>query len=210
MKARLLTVLAFLGIAAAASAQEVEPEKDYRGFSLELGSGLQPFHMGLLPTRSVEEALADKGQGVRERDYPHPTISLSAVWRLTRRGEIAATAGLSWRIDELIQYEPFGIDPNGKPRYNLQSGTSAGWFASSYTPSLTVTYRHIWTPDHMLQCYSGGGLGLVPTMASLVPIPSVTLFGVRSRGTHFHLFAEATLGPAASFVHGGMGWHFGR
>jgi hypothetical protein len=211
MKACLLAVLAFLGIAAAAFAQEdAAPEKDYRGFSLELGTGIQPIHMSFLPTRSTEVALADKGQGLVERDYPHPTVSLSAAWRLTRRGEIVATAGLSWRIDGLTQYEAFGIDPQGKPRYDLQKGSPAGWFVSSYTPSLTVTYRHIWTPDHLVQCYSGGGLGFVPTVAQFVPVPSVTLFGARFGRRHFYAFADLTLGPAASFVHGGLGWHFGK
>ena len=207
MKVRLIVIMAFLGIATIAFAQE---DPLYRGFSLELGTGLQPLHLGFLPSMEVEEALAEKGQDLRERDYPHPTISLSGIWRLTRRGELVVTTGLSWRIDGVIQYEVFGTDPKGRPRYDLSHGSPAGWLDSSYTPTLTVTYRHIWTPDHAVQCYSGGGLGFVPTVAEFIPIPSVTPIGARFGRRHLYFFADLTLGPAASFIHGGLGWHFGH
>ena len=207
MKLRLILVFLLLASGSAAFAQDAAaPRND---FSLELGTGLQPLHLSLLvPTRSEEEALAEMGReadisGWRRGSFS-PTLSLSGVWPYSTHSEFILTAGVSWMYYRITQYGTFGTDPQGNPRYDLNDPSPAGWKSSKPVPTLSFLYRYIWNPGRKVLLYSGAGIGFV----EFVPIPDITLLGVRFGGRRLYFFGEATLGPIATFVHGGLGWRF--
>ena len=208
MRARFL-IVAFLLFPLLAGAQELPFQKS---FSLELGTGYQPLHMALSPSREVEEALAQKGQRVDKTGAYYPVISLSGIWRTGQRTELGLAAGVSWCHHRVTQYDTFATDPDGRPRYDLTEGTPVGWKESTLIPSLTFRYRHLWNPDSGLVAYSGAGVGIIPTVESgigpLLPLPELTPIGVRIAGRHFYFFLECTMGPVASIGHGGFGWSF--
>lgn len=207
MRARFL-ITALLLLTQLAGAQELPFQKS---FSLELGTGYQPLHMTLSPSRTVENALADKGQQVDKTGAYYPVISLTGVWRTRLRTEVALAAGISWCHHKIIQHEAFGIDPDGKPRYDLNKWKEAGWKDSTPIPSLTFRYRHLWNPDRALVAYSGAGVGIIPASGAgypVIPLPELTPIGLRMAGEHFYFFLELTMGPVASLGHGGFGWRF--
>lgn len=204
MRTHVLTAVLFL-LPFLAPARESLPLKG--NFSLELGTGYQPLHMTLSPSRDVERALAEKGQRADTGSAYDPVISLSGVWHAYPRTEFALTAGISWCHHPLIQYEAFGIDPDGKPRYDTTTGKRIGWKDSTPIASLTLRYRHLWNPDGALVAYSGLGAGFVP-QTGIPLLPEVTPIGVRFGGRHFYFFLECTMGPVASLGHGGLGWRF--
>ena len=208
MKRVLLLIAVLVVLPAVAFAQG---EKDYKGFSLELGTGIQPLHMTLVPTRQEKMALADRGMmDVNSSGLDCPSFSLSEVWRAAYYFEFCLTEGISWKIMNLIQYESFGIDPDGKPRYdvNYYASSPAGHKASKPVGSLTFQTRVIWTPDFKrAKVYSALGIGF-STVTEQFPLPLVTPLGLRFGDNHLYGFLEATLSPVASFGHGGIGWKF--
>lgn len=198
MRARFLAIACFLlAFAFSAGAQS---------YSIELGTGIYPIYMNswTAPSSAVKDKLAAKGQAAVGPDY-YPVLSLTGVMRISRRSEHILTLGSTWCHHQVMQYpESGGIDPEGRPRYNLKEGTLVGWMESSPQFSITWQWRHLWTPDRPVILYSGVGIGL----AGLVPIPDLTPFGLRFGGPHLYGFAELTLGPVATLAHGGIGWRF--
>lgn len=205
MKARILLTGALLIAGSIAGAQ------DYKSFSLEAGTGLQPLHMTFAPTTREKRALAEKGQSAHEDDSLCPTFSLSEVFRLNGHWELCLTEGISWKNYHLIQYNTFGIDPNGKPRYDLDDRTDLGKKASDPFGTLYVQLRLIWSPKWKVTCYSALGGGVIVSgfsRADLALSPGITPVGIRFGGKHLYGFAEFTLSPIATFGHGGIGWRF--
>ncbi|MBR2747990.1 MAG: hypothetical protein IKP01_06425 [Bacteroidales bacterium] len=208
MKRMLIAALVLLAGSYAAFGQE---ESFRKTFSLELGVGPGPLHMmypGVSPSDDIEAAWADQGRRADKSTGYYPAVTLSGAIRTWDRWETVVTAGLSWYRSRLIQYESFGIDPQGKPRYDLKKATPVGgWTDSSPIASLTVQERVFWNPRWKAQMYSAFGLGLT-TSSSLVPIPSLMPVCIRLGGRHLYGYAEAGFTPFASCLHGGLGWKF--
>ncbi len=200
MKKYILSVFALLSMGLGVYASDGK-------FSLELGTGLQPLHMTAAPSYKEKEALAELGQLAIESGSFCPVLSLSAVWHVSPHWEMCATGGLSWKHFEYNQYPVFGTGPSGEPRYDLSKGQRAGWKASKPVPSLTAQARFIWSPEWAVTVYSALGLGLT-TVTDLIPMPEVTPIAFRFGKDHFYTFAEATIGPVATFAHIGFGWKF--
>ena len=197
----------------ATSAQPgTEFEKTY---SIELGTGMPPLFMQLLPYSAVEQELASKGQQTINEGAFYPVISLSGVMRCGLKTELTLTFGTSLCYNKLIQYHVFCTDPNGQPRYDLHKGSQAGTLVSSPVLTVLLQYRHLWNPKNAFVLYSGAGFGFSTGFLQYRgssplpnPIPAITPIAFRYGGEHFYGFAECTLGPVASFVHGGLGWRF--
>ena len=208
MRRVLIAVLALLGASFAAFGQE-EPFR-YR-FSLELGAGPGPLHMmfpGISPNSDTESVLAEQGRSVDKSSGYYPSFSLSGAIRTWDRWETVVTASVSWYRSRLIQYETFGIDPKGKPRYDLTKATPVGgWTDSSPVASLTVQERVFWNPRWAVQMYSAFGLGIT-SGTSFTPMPSFMPVCCRVGGDHFYVYAETGFSPFASVLHGGLGWRF--
>ncbi len=203
MRTRLLAAIFMLGLSAAAFGQGYTFPG--RSFSIESGSGLPPFHMGLIGVSwDVLRDLADKGQDVDLGKGFFPVINLSGVWRRSMRTEFVLTACLSWSHHRLIQYEPFGIDHKGQIRYDLGKGSAIGWKDSTFIPSLTVHWRHLWNPGRLVELYSDFGAGLT----AFVPVPSITPIAFRYRSEDAYFFVEVPLSPYATLFHAGFGWRF--
>lgn len=202
MRKAFLSLLTLAFSCLALHAQEA-PAFD-KTFSLEIGTGFQPLHASLLlPSSSEEKALAEVGQEPGEGVYP--TFSLTALWRTAYRWEMCLTGGITWFHYRLIQYEQFGIDPYGKPRYDLtKSSEAAGWKDSSPVVTLTFQARCIWNPEAKVNVYTAIGGGLLEWL----PIPSLTPVGLRYGGKHIYAFVEIPFSPIATLVHGGLGWKF--
>ena len=178
-----------------------------KSFSLELGTGLQPLHMTLSPTMKEEDALTEIGQEIKGEATINPTISLSEVWRFDPHWEFCLTEGICWKYMEVWQYDTFGIDPKGKPRYDLNKHTSLGMKPFKPIGTLSAQIRFIWVPEWKVAVYSAVGAGF-STATEFIPLPQVTPIALRVGGEHFYFFEETTLGPIASFVHLGLGWKF--
>ena len=208
MKRFLIAALALLAGSFAAFGQEDSFRKT---FSLELGVAPGPLHMmfpGVSPDDHTEDVWADQGRRADKSTGYYPAFSLSGAIRTWDRWETVVTAGVSWYRSRLIQYEPFGIDPQGKPRYDLTKETPVGgWVDSSPVASLTVQERVFWNPRWKVQMYSAFGLGLT-TSSNLVPIPSLMPVGIRLGGRHLYGYAETGFSPFASYLHGGLGFKF--
>ena len=182
-KGILLAAALLLGAAAVASAQE-EPGFQ-QVFSFELSTGIRPIHTVDTPSYTRKKELAELGQAINTQDAFYPVVNLTGVWRPWKRTEFTVTAGASWCFHPVTQYEVFGTDPYGKPRYDLQKGTPAGWKGSTPFFNVTLQWRHLWTPRHMVVLYSGAGAGIVFNAEHFFPAPSVTLIGLRAGGKHF-------------------------
>lgn len=207
-----LAVAILLGTGLLTRAQEV-PEISQRTWSIELGTGVIPFHISFIPTRATKTELAQKGQAVGDVICPYfPAFSLSGAYHLRKYTEFRFTVGASWRYYNLIQYSSFGTDPNGNPRYNLNDGSPAGWTVSRPVFSFTIQCFHVWNPGRTAELYSGGGLGFIAgkgnPLTEPIPLPELTPIGVRVGGRHLYGFTELTIGPIASLVHGGVGCRF--
>lgn len=214
MRGVFLSILLLFSFSFAAFAGDDDPVPGSvwkHGFSLEVGTGFMPLHMALL-NQNLDYSLADKGQEYSLTDGSwHPAFSISFNWRPRKQTEFSFAAGLSWFHHGVVQFSVFGTDPAGKLRYDLDEGRDVGMKNSLFTPTLTVQFRHIWTPDRAVQWYSGCGLGLVPlyqdsSSSAIVPLPAFTPIGMRYGGRHFYFFLEHTYSPAASLLHGGLGW----
>ena len=208
MKRILIAALALLTGSYAAFGQE-----DYfrKTFSLEVGAGMGPLHMyfpGVSPNSDTKEAWAEQGRQADKSTGYYPAITVSGAIRTWDRWETVVTAGLSWYRSRLIQYEAFGIDPQGRPRYDLNKGMPVGgWEDSCPVASLTVQERVFWNPRWRVQMYSAFGLGLT-TSSDLYPIPSLMPVCIRLGGRHLYAYAETGFGPFASCIHGGLGLKF--
>ena len=200
MKRVALSILFLFGLAISAFGQESP-------FSLELGSGFAPIHT-LADTRSLDVKYAPLGQAIDD-NYPL-SFTLSGVWRLDRRWEAKLTIDAAWFNCELIQYPEFGTDPSGKPRYRIDYNQAEhlGRINDGFLWSATAILRHIWNPQNAFQTYSEFGLGYIFGLGSPALIPGITFIGLRYCWDHFYLYAENTYSPAATLVHGGLGWKF--
>lgn len=206
MKARIIAAILLLGVTIASYAQE--DTRSLKGFSLEAGTGLAPLHTRLSNTSwDTRREYAQKGQEITGTGVYSPSISLAGVFRTAANIEHTVTLSVAWTRLSLTQYSVFGTDPQGQPRYDLEDGTVIGTVNSPLSYSITWHWRYIWNPQKPFKTYTALGAGL-STTTGFVPLPSVTPIGVRFGGTHFYFFAEWTLGPVASFVHGGLGWKF--
>ena len=204
MKPRLLAVLVLLGTATIVYGQDFR-----KRFSLELGVGQGPIHMmvpGASPSRAAEEALAEDGLSPDARDRIYPAISLSGALRTSPRWETVATANVSWSHCRIRQYESFGVDPEGNPRYDTSNGTPAGWKDLSPVGSLTLQWRVAWNPGWKARWYSAFGVGL--STIGVIPLPSITPVGCSFGGEHLYFYAEIPFTPYGTLFHGGLGWHF--
>ena len=208
MRRFLIAMLAVLGAVTTAFGQE-EPFR--KTFSLELGVGPGPLHMmfpGVSPDNDTETAWAEQGRRADKSTGYHPAFTLSGAIRTWDRWETVVTAGISWYRSRLIQYEAFGTDPKGQPRYDLTKSTPVGgWADSSPVASLTVQERVFWNPRWKVQMYSSFGLALT-TSSELVPIPSLMPVCMRLGGRHLYFYAETGFSPFASYLHGGLGFKF--
>ena len=208
---KLPIITAFLlGTSFFAQAQEEPAFKPV--FSIELSTGIQPLHSNYSPSTARKRELAERGQEYVGSTAYRPVINLTGVYRPWKRTEFTFTAGVTWCHHQLMQYDEFGTDPDGKPRYNYINSEKvrhlAGWTDSTPLFSATLQWRHLWTPRHDLVLYSGAGAGVVFISRVIYPVPSVTPIGLRWDIQHFYIFAEGTIGPLATFVQGGLGWHF--
>ncbi len=224
MRPRFLVAVLFLATALSAAAQE-EPQEATRfnkTYSIELGTGIQPFYMNgwVTPSSYVKDELAKKGQSPAG-PYSYPVLSLTGVMRISRRSEHILTLGTTWCHHQIVQYpESGGFDPEGRPRYDVRNGngTIIGSANTSFEYSITWQWRHLWTPERLIVLYTGVGLGVyserIYAMGGylhlpMVPIPDVTPLGLRFGGSrHIYGFAEVTFGPIATLAHGGLGWRF--
>ena len=201
MKLRLATIAVLLFATVTAFAQE---------WRLEIGTGMQPIHMGwtgVSPSSILKSRLTDKGQYINTNVGFYPNAFISGVCRYSRRWEMVLTAEVSWSHHRLMQFAQFGIDPNGKPRFDRSKSSDLGWKDSSPIASGTLQWRYLWIPDGVVNLYSGFGLGFSGG-TDIYPVPSVTPLGIRAGGKHIYGFIEAPFGPYASFVAGGLGWSF--
>ena len=211
MKRPILLLAILLGTGISAYAQE-ESGMPQRNWSIEMGAGLIPYHMAMIPTRSIKEELAQYGQEPGKVLNPYgPAFSISGAYRLRRWTEFRFTLGASWRYYELTQYSVFGTDPDGKPRYNLSDGHYLGTTSASIF-SFTFQCFHIWNPGRAVELYSGGGLGFIAgkgnPLTAPIPLPELTPIGARFGKSACYGFLEVTVGPIASLVHGGVGVRF--
>ena len=208
MKALVPVFAALLAFGFSAYAADGDEVPFSKSFSLELGTGIQPLHMTFAPTYDEEKILAKSGQAFNKGDdYFCPTLSLSEVWRFAPHWEFCLAEGIGWKHMPVIQYDTFGIGPSGEPRYDVSKGSPAGWKATRPIGSLTAQARFIWSPRWAVTVYSALGVGFT-TSTVYIPIPSVTPVALSIGKNHFYGFAELTLGPIASFAHGGFGWKF--
>ena len=210
MKARLLAFVLLLGLTVPAWADPGEPVPFKRYFSLELGAGHGPYHMFLRsvsPSWERQKELAQEGLVAKGDGVFYPAVSLSGVYRFAYRWEVTLTGGVSWSHHPVIQYDTFGVDPQGNPRYDLNKGHDAGWRDSTPVGTLTCQARVFWNPEWRVQPYSAFGFGFT-SASSAIPIPAVTPLGVRYGGRHLYFFVETPLNPVALFLHGGFGWQF--
>ena len=204
-----LAVLFFVLSVSSAFAYAVDGDGDdqWKSFSLELGSGIQPLHMTLAPSHKEVLALADEGLVNNRSGEFCPVISISEVWRLSGHWELCLSEGVSWKYFKVSGFDSFGIDPAGKPRYDLTTAYPAGWRTSLPVGAIAFQARLIWSPKWKVTMYSALGVGLT-TATMLYPMPVVTPIALRYGGDHFYFFAEATMSPLASLGHGGFGWRF--
>lgn len=213
MRKYLIIISFLLGTAFAARAQE---ELAFRPvFSIEIGTGYPPIHTLTASSYTREKELAEKGLEIVDKQNAfYPVINLTGVYRPWKRAEFTFSAGASWCHHQLKQHPQFGVDPNGKPRYDWSKGTMAGWTDSTPCFMVAAQCRYLWTPSYLLVLYSGTGWGIVfgsrfiAGITSVLPVPSLTPIGLRTGGKHFYAYAEGTIGPLATFIHGGLGWHF--
>ena len=208
MKARslALAVLVFLG--STAYAQETEaPFLPY--FSLELGTGMAPIHtlVNLLGMRN-DSALADQGLTSVSAGAWAPSFSLSAAWHSALRWEFVVTGGLSWCHYRVNRYGTFGVDPQGKPRYDLNTPEPAGWKNSDRAYALFFQARRFWNPTQKVKLYSAAGFGAYLDGSTIRPVPSLTPIAVRFGTGPLKFSVEHTFSPAATALQLCLGWTF--
>lgn len=179
------------------------PAEEY--FSLEAGTGIKPLHMALMDLGKRD--LAEQGLIIHLDDASYPVLTLSEVWRVSRSTELCLTEGASAIFYGLRQFERFGYDPKGRPRFDLSQSTYAGRRMSKPAFSLTGQARFFWFPSRDITLYSAVGIGF-STVTGFVPLPEIVPVALRYGRNHLYVFLENNIGPFATFVHGGLGWKF--
>ena len=209
MKPRLLALasLMLLGVSAFAQEDDDPPFSPY--FTLEIDTGMAPIHtLSNVALVKRDLSLSENGQA-REYDGAWcPNLSLSAAWHSELRWEWVVTAGLSWVHHQMIQYDTFGIDPEGRNRYDTGSYHNIGWKDSDFAAAVFFQARRFWNPTQKVKLYSAFGLGIVTDADGLAPLPSLTPIAVRFGTGPLKFFIENTFSPAATLVNLGLGWTF--
>ena len=210
MKARLFAFAALLLCGVSAFAQEDDDPPFFRYVTLEIGTGMAPIHTltEVIGTRWHID-LSENGQAPEYDGAWCPSFSLSAAWHTSLRWEWVVSAGLSWVHHQMIQYDAFGIDPQGRNRYDLDSFHNIGWRDSDFTAAVFFQVRRFWNPTQRVKLYSAAGLGHVfdSSMENGI-VPSITPIAVRFGTGPLKFFIEHTYSPAATVVDIGLGWSF--
>ena len=204
---RCLTIV-LLCLSLAAYAQEREAPVFRNRFTIEFSSGLPIIQSLNVNTRHLEKQLAMEGIRIDKGGALHPLINLTGALLVSPRCELALTGGIYWYLHRITQFEAFGIDPQGNPRFDLNKPHPAGWRNSTPVGSLTFQVRWIWNPGESCAIYSAAGAGILTEGTKVVPLPSITPVGVRLGGEHFFGFFETTLGSVATLFQAGLGWTF--
>lgn len=214
-----MAVVLLLGVAVTVFAQESLVDAlataDFeKTWSVEVGSGYPPIHATLGGGANMNRSLASSGQFVT--DLTPLSFTLAGVMRTSERWEMKLIADFAWHNCAVKQFDTFGVDPNGQPRYiiDYDNAQYIGRRNTGYTLSLAFTFRRIWNPSKAFQVYSefGGGIFNRPTSAIISKLYlcsfSLTPIGVRYCWDHLYLFAEIPFSPYATLIHGGLGWKF--
>ena len=210
MKTRFLTLVTLLFLGVTAHAQEAEeyvvPFQPY--FTVELGTGIAPIHTLLKESSlSYNHEIADKGLGPQGKSWS-PAFSLSFAWHPYLKWEFALTGGVSWCHYKVVQYDTFGVDPQGRPRYDLDKPLYPFWTDSYFSGALFVQARRFWNPTQKVKLYTAAGFGAYVQGKEIQAVPSLTPIAVRFGTGHFKFFIENTLSPVASLWHMGVGLSF--
>ena len=208
MKRYLTIVLLCLFLGAAASAQETGAPAFRKRFTIEVSSGPPIIHSVYASKRVLEDQLAKKGLQIESDGAVRPLVNVTGALLVHPRCELALTGGICWYLHRTIQYEEFGFDPQGNPRYNLNKSHPAGWRNSSPVGTVTFQARWIWNPGESCAIYSAAGAGILTNGARVELLPSITPVGVRLGGEHFFGFFETTIGSVATLFQAGLGWTF--
>lgn len=209
MKARLLALAALMLWGASAFAQEDIDPPFSPYFTLEIGSGMAPLHTLANGAWALGGDIYPEGTRADGGHYWCPSFSVSAAWHTTLKWEWVVTAGFSWVHHRMIQYDTFGIDPEGRPRYDLSAPHDIGTGDSLYAPAFFTQVRRFWNPTQKVKLYSAVGIGYVvdPSDAFGV-VPSFTPIAVRFGTGHLKFFIENAITPAATLLDFGLGWTF--
>ena len=215
MKARFLTLVALALLGVTARAQELEPEEPFLPyFSLEIGTGIAPIHTLVSQSGlSWNHDIADKGLSPKDSPWS-PAFSLSAAWHPTLKWEFVLTGGISWCHYKVIQYDTFGVDPQGRPRYDLDDPRESYRINSETAYALFFQARRFWNPTQKVKLYSAVGFGFYTDKkpstdrGRLTPVPSLTPIAVRFGTGPLKFFIENTYSPAATAWNMGLGWTF--
>ena len=210
MRPRLLVLAALLLASVSAFAQEDGDPPFSPYFGLEIGTGMAPIHtLSNVSLFKRDINLTEDGQA-REYDGAWcPNLSLSAVWHPELRWEFALTSDLSWVHHQMIQYESFGVDPQGRNRYDLHSYQNIGWKDSDFVAAVFFQVRRFWNPTQKVKLYSAAGLGYVfDPSGDFGIVPSITPIAVRFGTGPLKFFIEHAYTPAATAVGFGLGWTF--
>ena len=211
MKTRIPILVALALTCAAAHAQEAEvlPEPFEPTFALEFATGIAPIHT-LVNRATLGWNMEIAELGLKPvTDYAFcPAFSLSAVWHTALRWEFVLTGGVSWCNYGAIQYDTFGWDPQGKPRYDLDKPLRTFRRNSEFAGALFFQARRFWNPTQKVKLYSAAGAGLCSDGKEFLPVPSVTPIAVRFGTGPLKFFIENTFSPAATGWNFGLGWTF--
>ena len=210
MKPWLLVLAALLLSGAPAIAQEDEDPPFSPYFALEIGTGMAPIHtLSNVTLLKRDSHMSESGQA-REYDGAWcPNLSLSAVWHPELRWECVLTGGLSWVHHQMLQYDSFGVDPQGRNRYDLQSFHNIGWKDSDPAAAVFFQVRRFWNPTQKVKLYSAAGLGYVfDPSGDFGIVPSITPIAVRFGTGPLKFFIEHAYTPAATALGIGLGWTF--
>ena len=218
MKRLVICLLLLSGTAAASVAQDAAqfpaPATWEKSFAIEAGAGFAPVHMFLAyPSAREEREFADKGQRVTESSPLTPSFSLSAIWRTGEKSELVLALSASRMRYSITQYSVFGIDPDGKPRYDLSDGKEVGRTHSPVSTSLSACYRRLWLRDGHWTVYYAIALGLVHTPDKgpgphVNVMPGFAPLGMRYGWQNLYACVELGFTPAASLIAAGIGWKF--
>jgi hypothetical protein len=209
MKTRLLALAALILWGASAFAQEDIDPPFSPYFTLEIGTGMAPLHTLLNGEWALGYSLSEDGTIADAGHYWCPSFSVSAAWHTTLKWEWVVTAGFSWVHHRMLRYDSFGIDPEGRPRFDSSSPHDDGTGDSLPAPVLFAQARRFWNPTQKVKLYSAVGIGYVsdPSKAFGV-VPSLTPIAVRFGTGHLKFFIENAITPAATILDLGLGWSF--
>ena len=213
MKRLLPAVVLLLGLAVPAFGQDTIAEAPYvvpfkKTISLEIGTGYAPIHNLALGNGVIRTQLAPSGQFASD-GYPL-SFTMVGVLRTGKFWEMKLTTDFTWQNCGVKQFDTFGVDPYGQPRYKMdyENAEYIGRRNMNFSWSATLTMRRIYNPFRNFQTYTEFGLGVVVFQGRAAILPSITPIGARYCWEHFYLFAEFPFTPYATLLHGGLGWKF--